>query len=1046
MIVKRILQIWILALVSLPLIANPVTPGEAREKAAVFFETHGKRITPAPSHVRTAEEGQEASPYYIFNAAEEGFVIISGDDAAGDILGYSTQGHYDEEKIPEGMQALLTGYAHQINLLRETPTRRPSKRIIAHESIAPLVTTTWSQGNATEEGGAYNLLCPMIDSKHTLAGCVAIAMAQILNYHQWPREDCEEIPAYSIGDGAMALEALPPMTFDWGNILCTYNGTETDEERMAVAQLALYCGQASKTHYGLEKSEAFGNDAAKALREYFNMSSKLQYVKSADYTAEEWDKIIYNELSSSRPVLYFGYSTADGHAFICDGYDGNDFYHINWGWGGDCDGYFKLSILNPNGDNSGNTYSYSLNQHAIIGIRPNIESEDIIQFTDETAKSICIDHWDSDADGELSYEEANVVLSLDNAFTGNTELKDFNELQYFRGLKSIGPSAFAGCTGLASIEMPPTILEIKENAFSGCNGLLSLIIPEGVNVIENEAFFGCTNINRIYVKTGNTTYDSRENCHAIIETGTNTLVLGCQNTVIPITVTNIGASAFAGCEKLVKLQIPENVTHIYNGAFEACTNLKEVSFPSSLYTIGDKAFFGNSSLMKIIFPQAINSIGSQAFAGCKKMTTMIVSNPVPALCGDDAFDDCHPTLYVPNGAKEAYQEAKEWSKLSIEELKENDYLTCSDTTFTKAHGGRLTIKMRNNDTVIGLQFQITLPEGISIRQNEDEEYDITKTSRVSNQTYYCTQQKDGSYLVLVMSMSMAPIAGHDGTILEIGIVCDEEVEPGEYDVNFSEISISTIDRGTIVGVRPLPFTSKVKVRQFDMGDVDGNNRINVTDVMLVVNHILGYDSQIFMKEFADLDFNQHIDVTDVMRIVQIILNQSTSTPQPSEEEPSVSTSLAPASPGIFTLHVDDGRDLTALQMKVRLPKTSILKSVKLRDGCSNGHQTIVTALGDGLYNVVVFNLSGQPFRHQGGELLDFVISGPSQAISVYDIFFTDTSHETLSSEENTLTDGIDDITTDDLAPAPPAYNLQGQRIGRNYHGITVQGGQKRLKR
>ena len=471
------------------------------------------------------------------------------------------------------------------------------------------------------------------------------------------------------------------------------------------------------------------------------------------------------------------------------------------------------------------------------------------------------------------------MLSLDDAFTGNTEVKQFNELQYFRGLKSIGPKAFAGCTALTSVEMPPSINEIKDEAFAGCSNLLSLIIPEGVNVIESDAFIGCSNINRIYVKAGNNTFDSRENCHAIIETGTNSLVLGCQNTVIPQTVTNIGSNAFYGCTALTKIQIPENVVHIYNGAFEACTNLKEVTLPSTLYTIGERVFLDNVNLQKITLPQNLNRIGSQAFSGCTKMTTMIASNPEPATCGDDAFLDIHPTLYVPNGAKAAYQEAKEWSTLTIEELKENDYITCADTTFTKAQGGQLTIKLRNNDNVIGLQFRLTLPEGITIRET-DEEYDITKSSRIANQTVYCTQQADGSYLILVMSMSMAPIAGHDGTIMQIGIVCDEDVEPGEYDASFSDISISTIDRGNIIGVLPLPFTSKIKVRKFDMGDVNGDNSINVSDVMQVVNYILGFEPQNFLREFADLDYNNRIDVTDVMRIVQLILNQSTGNPQP----------------------------------------------------------------------------------------------------------------------------------------------------------------------
>ena len=995
---------------------------------------------------KSATDKQEAPSFFIFNAtAEDGFVIVSGDDAAGDILGYVKQGHYDEESSPTAMKALLADYAGQIKQMREGQSKKPVRRLNAHESISPLVTTTWSQGSTTADGGAYNLLTPVIDERHTLAGCVAISMAQVLNYHQWPMEACQEIPGYTTKTAGLTMEALPPVTFDWGNILCSYNGTETDEERMAVAQLALYCGQAAKTNYGLDESEAYGTDAALALRHYFNMSPNLRYVKASDFTPEEWDKIIYNELASSRPVIYFGFSGSGGHCFICDGYDGNEFYHINWGWGGDCDGYFKLSVLNPNGENSATTYSYSLNQHAIIGLHPKLKPDDFIPFTDDTAKAICIANWDSDEDGELSYEEASVVLSLDDAFTGNTEVKQFNELQYFRGLKSIGPKAFAGCTALTAVEMPPSINEIKDEAFAGCSNLLSLIIPEGVNVIESDAFIGCSNINRIYVKAGNNTFDSRENCHAIIETGTNSLVLGCQNTVIPQTVTNIGSNAFYGCTALTKIQIPENVVHIYNGAFEACTNLKEVTLPSTLYTIGERVFLDNVNLQKITLPQNLNRIGSLAFSGCTKMTTMIASNPEPATCGDDAFLDIHPTLYVPNGAKAAYQEAKEWSTLTIEELKENDYITCADTTFTKAQGGQLTIKLRNNDNVIGLQFRLTLPEGITIRET-DEEYDITKSSRIANQTIYCTQQADGSYLILVMSMSMAPIAGHDGTIMQIGIVCDEGVEPGEYDASFSDISISTIDRGNIIGVLPLPFTSKIKVRKFDMGDVNGDNSINVSDVMQVVNYILGFEPQNFLREFADLDYNNRIDVTDVMRIVQLILNQSTGNPQPSEDEQPAEIAVAPTSADAFTVQLDDNRNLTAMQMTVQLPETCTLKDIRMREEGSNGHQAILSPLGHGRYQVVIYNLCGLPFR-SGNALFDLITGGEPQEIAISDILFTDTEFKSIGCKASfTGTDGISETISGQGTADSPAYTISGQKAGSHYQGIILQNGKKHIRK
>jgi len=360
--------------------AGIVTETDAR-RVAQSFRQGGARSVLSPELVHVGRVSQmegarvvDAPTFYVYNYGEDkGFIIVSGDDCLPQILGYSDTGTFsvDEGDMPIQLVNWLQEYSNHIYNVRASVYSlepAPDLGLDINVAVEPLLKTQWNQG------APYNSLCPAFtEDENCATGCTATAIAQIMNYHRWP--DC--------GTGSNTHNGVvvdfSASQYDWDNMLDVYvRGFCTDEQIEAVAKLMSDIGMAVWMQYGYESS-AKNEHVCRALYTYFKYSKKVRYLMRNAMTTSEWKSLIREELEAGRPVYYGGFAEdySMGHAFVCDGIDEtNNYLHFNWGWSGNCDGFYYLNTLNPPmpgiGGGMGN---FNADHVAIVGIEPATEDE-----------------------------------------------------------------------------------------------------------------------------------------------------------------------------------------------------------------------------------------------------------------------------------------------------------------------------------------------------------------------------------------------------------------------------------------------------------------------------------------------------------------------------------------------------------------------------------------------------------------------------------------------------------------------------------------------
>lgn len=397
--------------------AREVSQEQARQKALSFLQANkaargarfvGKSVEDVRLCYTSSDEGTPA--FYVFNADDKGFVIVSAEDRTEEILGYSANGQFDEEHIPDALRELLQDYARQIAALGEDSSLsgRPDAAA-AFVGAKQIETAQWNQR------APYNYYCP----ENCLAGCVATATAIIMRHYGHPDRG-SGTHSYQVPYTGETLSAdFSEHTYAWDAMPMANAQSGTDANYRGVARLIADIGIAVEMQYTPDFSSASIWDARQALVEYFSYSPKARFLSADDFSGAEWSARLREEVNNDRLVLYCGQSSSDGgHAFVVDGYS-DDLFSINWGWGGYCNGYFSLGRLQPNEINP----NYSTDQCAVLSIMPSDGTEGLLSplvfYADEAGYSGFVSNGTDVKAGEpYTIKTGNVLNNGEETFNG----------------------------------------------------------------------------------------------------------------------------------------------------------------------------------------------------------------------------------------------------------------------------------------------------------------------------------------------------------------------------------------------------------------------------------------------------------------------------------------------------------------------------------------------------------------------------------------------------------------------------------------------------
>lgn len=490
---------------------------------------------------------------------------------------------------------------------------------------------------------------------------------------------------------------------------------------------------------------------------------------------------------------------------------------------------------------------------------------------------------------------ASVTSIGSRAFSGCELLEKVN-FAAGSNLQSIESNAFEGCQNLTAFIIPDKVESIGVQAFAS-SGLKSITIPASVTRIEMgdsyyfKTFYSCADLERIVVEAGNTVYDSRDNCNAIIETATNTLLVGCKGTYIPRSITTIGDLAMCGVSLAEGFTIPEGVTEIRSSAFYEVTNLKDLVLPEGLLTLGKWAFGFCRELETVTLPSTLTTIGDYAFNGCYDLKKVISNITAPTAIGEYCFSNYDAELYVPKGLKEKYKETAGWNKFAyiLEEgevvwvplgiAKFTDNFWFGESVYCQAYQNAFTphlFRLENPFRALCEQWGIAPSEDcgkyieVTVLQPGDVQSDVKITQKdlvyfpEVNTGYYYSRY-DADIVIRHPGIVSATYKNeaywtHNKvlTYQSNGLPAKIQLAPQYYMYGVGGFNQTQADGAILITFPGVE------------GDANGDGVVDVKDVVGIANHIADKAQDGFDIHVGDVNDDLNVDVSDMLKVLNLI--------------------------------------------------------------------------------------------------------------------------------------------------------------------------------
>lgn len=712
-----------------------------------------KPVSPTMAHVMRSKESQRDNVYVINLGNDQGFVIVSAEDGADDVvLGYCDHGSFSYDDCPVQLKDLLAVYTAGVDSLRSHPAMAAPRRVvtvwpsyIGSIVVGPLLTTTWSQW------GPYNMYCPA----GCPTGCVPTAIAQVMNYWKWPKTTI----------GMVGKEDFSGHTYDWDNMLDNYgpsyltnghyNGSTSydDVQAEAVSNLMADIGKAFGTMYSPEGSPTYFS----FLQLVENFGYEPGIVSKSGLTAADLQDDMKKELDDGRPVLYAGYpygfqeSGEDGHALVCDGYTDRDYFHFNYGWGGSYDGFYKNALL-PKFRCAAVIFTgvrpYDAKRKVVDGIEYGLLKNGTAEVLDYTLGAGGRDNGDVTIPSVVTGDdgkEYRVTRIRQHSFYAKG---NFNKITLGDNIETIDHYAFI-MSKIKEVVLSDKMEEVPDGSFE-ITGVSKLTIGANIKRIGNRAFRMCS-ISEVTCKSpafevGDQAFflcmyiDSGDWLNHITKIGDkafasvyfqtmpefkNVEVIGAKafdasrfpsnDFVIPSKLRSISPDAFDGTG--ISFFVVKDNPYFFcsdqplsflcnsNGSSLIMTVPKEVyplgsNFPKNMVKMEPRSIRPG---VKVTIPNTVIEMEG-AFKDCDELRSLTCRAVVPPAISDSTFNDKifedGPWLNVPEGCAELYESAPGWRRFE---------LIFDDEAYVPAPQADLRYAMVVNGTDDDSQQRVSIP-------------------------------------------------------------------------------------------------------------------------------------------------------------------------------------------------------------------------------------------------------------------------------------------------------------------------------------------------